>query len=478
MILEIDWDNSGLYDASDSDVSAFIFQVDTSRGSRQLERRFHAETGRLRVRLDNSGKTLTRLNTYNSSIEPLGKLIRFTLLDVLDSSRQHLWTGRIDDVALSTRDFHSFIDLEATGLLQNLENQEFNLFHDSGTPLTTIVNDIFSQAGMTAPDFIVETLDEYHAGIVFTGSALQALKELEKLGLIFMFEDSQGRIIVKGRLDSYQPSSSLGFTLTDYTPTDVGITGVLIKAEPSTESDVINSIEVSIPTYTTESTAELKELWKIENVALLPQESIILYASSSTNAVQVIWDPLILYPEVEGVIITAEPRGAELRLNISNILGRSTVVPFIIAQGKELFQESTTLYSYTDPGSVELYGEVSQRINSTISIPSTGFQNVLNFLGQSRARPNPLWKVTLSITNNVRNTTIIKSLDVGDSGQFIDSFATTGIQDIFITFLQYQYNVDRGELLAVYEGVSSPPNTILQLDHSSRGIISSKNIIG
>jgi len=201
-LVEVDWDNDGVYEGGDEDVTDDVLSVDTFAG-RDLANQLtgKAVAGTLRMILDNQAGTYSPFNTSS----PLtGNLLprRPVRVRITTPVARTLWAGFIDQIRpIVQADHLNLVEITALGSLSALSETDVRV--EMQTSVLTgsgAIAEILDQIDWPAADRDLDagqtTMDRWFTD---TLRALTAAREVEATEAGFLRETPDGDIAFEGR---------------------------------------------------------------------------------------------------------------------------------------------------------------------------------------------------------------------------------------------------------------------------------------
>ena len=260
-VLEIDWNNDGVFTGTGENVTSRMLRVTYQRGRDYASQlRGRAKGGKLLAVLDNSSGDYNFFNTggpiYGNIIQGVAVQLRSTAPDVAT-----LWRGFLQDVVpMAKMDNAHMVQVKAAGPLTFYNDENLNVAMQTSRGSGAAVGDVLDAAGIPAGDRTLDTGQEtFNRWWVDRKKLIPSLREIENSEMGYIGESADGKILFEDRHHRLKsPHYTSQATWTD------ALGGALTYGQPINQrtplKEIFNVVRTEVQLY---SVGSLAVLWTL-----------------------------------------------------------------------------------------------------------------------------------------------------------------------------------------------------------------------
>lgn len=369
-VLEVSWDNSGLFTGANDDVTADMFSVECRRGrdyASQLTGR--ATAGRLIATLDNRSGTYSSLNSaspiYGSTVP--GRKVR---LRTTAPVAKTLWTGYLKQISPSgTYDGFPVATLEASGSIERLNGKKVTPAAQANQTTDVIVGAILDAAGWPAERTLNTGQTTISRWFVDKVDALNAIREIEETELGFFYEAEDGKLIFEDRHFRLKGDCLISqATFSDASGATLGYRAIE-QQDPLRE--IYNDIVATVSPYVAAGSSAV--LWTLrgETPTITAGETLSWWAEypnsevdPDTGAYVETWDTpvggtdvTVTGVDISSIAIAASKFANSMKISLTNNGAATATVALLQAKGTKVTKQAPVRVSDEDTTSQTAYGQ-------------------------------------------------------------------------------------------------------------------------
>lgn len=405
-LLEVDWNNDGLFSHTSADITSYVIDLDAFRGRNEPNTlRGRCEPGTFKVVLDNRSGIFS---PYLATSPVFGLLlprrrIRWSASAPTSATR---WQGKIQDIIQDRIGALPVVIIEARGPLMDVADARVSPPADSGSLTGTIVGKVLDAAGYSAS---LRTID---AGQTTTSAwyvndrpGLEALREMEECELGLVSESPACHIVFRDR--AYRSSGARLTSQVTYSSAPGATYPYRSLQVGDPLKNLVNNVRSSVTPY---STAGAAILWTLtgETPTIGPGASKTWYATvSGTTLYVAAWSNLVSGTDytVSGVAlgdltVTLTKYATTMKIVIQNThVSNVATITLLQAKGTAVSGGTPTVVEGTDATSAGKYGTRSYQLASPWLPNTNTAQSYVDSI--IAAHKDPLAPVSLSFTAGI-----------------------------------------------------------------------------